>query len=164
MARRRRLWIQVDQNTTLTGTQTKQLDLISSNLLTETGMTGGGGGQVTIERIIGSMFYRSDGAHNNIQQFESGIMVESEHIDSDDWPSISTSSARWMWQTIEVYTGLAHDSTAQADQRPLSRIPIDVAVMRKVQAHQKLFQFFQAVGNSHGTSIYLRLRVLLVLP
>ncbi len=164
MPRRTRVWIPSDFQHTLVGSGSNQTDLISTNLDVEMGIPNGGGGQVTIEAIIGSIFYCSANSHNNVEKFGAGINVASEHIDSTDWPSLLTAAARWMWQSVERYTGLSHDSTTTADQRPLHRIPVNVAVMRKVRAEEKLFLYTESFGNSANTEVFIQLRTLIILP
>mgnify|MGYP000539042115 CR=1 FL=1 len=139
MPRRPRIWIPFYKTGTLATTSLSQSDMLTTNFETETGRNPRG---ITIERIIGDLAIRSQTVSNSVQRFQVGIGVESQHIDTDDWPDLETATGRWMWQKMIFFTGVAHDSTTASDQRPLFYQPIDIATMRKVDGESKLWMFF----------------------
>ena len=160
MTRRTRVWIPFYQTATVAASGTKTASDMLANFETEVGLQER---SLTIERIIGTVSWRATAVANNMDRSNFGIAVMSEHIDSDDFPNIETASGRWMWQQQVHFIGAAHDSTSVTDQRVPSTIPIDVAVMRKIHADQKLFWFIHNAG-SHGIEYFLHVRILTILP
>ncbi len=159
MARRTRMWLNYSNEGTLATASTTWFRLLST-LDTHVGVHEEG---MTVERVIGSIFYRLAAPVQAHQRAGFALDIGSEHLDTDDYPSLFDGVGRWLWQAVDYASGVSHDSTALADQRPLTRIPVDSALVRKIRPGTDLRIVIQ---NDAGQTLEFAfaVRILLIRP